>query len=71
MWMNLSQQTIFPGLIMLDELAGLDASKDSTIMRMKAGNLQTWSKTASDIVGTAASAVSFLLSTSSPLFLFN
>ena len=58
MWMELSQQNIFPGIHMLDELSAIDGEKDKSRIQTEASKLSKWSKGAADSVSKRAKEVS-------------
>lgn len=45
MWAQLSQECVFPGIRMIDEITGIDKN-DTAVIAKKAAEVQAWSKKA-------------------------
>lgn len=59
MWAQLSQECVFPGIRMIDEITGID-KKDTAAIAKKAGEVQAWSKRATDKIIAISKEVSVL-----------
>ena len=59
MWAQLSQECVFPGIKMIDEITGID-KKETAVIAKKAAEVQAWSKKATDKIIAVSKVVSGL-----------